>query len=141
MRRRLLPSLLLLPLLVLVLAWGAARGQQQQQQRQHHHGHHHHHHDDDNSEAGGGLYAFGPHRRHPRGYYEQKFLAWLDRFHVTLQGGRQEYARRLDIFAANDDFIVERNAANRSYTLGHNAFSHLTLDEFHARFKLGTCVV
>lgn len=36
------------------------------------------------------------------------------------------------------DLITAHNlAGNESYSLGHNAYSHLTLDEFHQRFRLG----
>ena len=37
----------------------------------------------------------------------------------------------------NDKFISLTNAKNLSYTLGHNKFSHLSVDEFRAFVHLG----
>lgn len=47
-----------------------------------------------------------------------------------------EFVRRLDVWAANHDYIEHINAQNHSYKLGHNRYSHMTLDEFHQRFKV-----
>lgn len=50
-------------------------------------------------------------------------------------------------FADNDDYIHHHNHGTKSssfaetYRLGHNEYSHLTLDEFHARFQLGTSLL
>ena len=57
------------------------------------------------------------------------YVCYADKSHLTDQTNT-----RTD----NDDHIHAHNHhGNASYTLGHNPYSHLTLDEFHARFKLG----
>jgi sensor domain CHASE-containing protein len=54
-------------------------------------------------------------------------------FDVEYESGA-EFVRRLSVWADNEDRILRHNAGNHSsYTLGHNAFSHLSLDEFHQR--------
>ncbi|TFJ81233.1 hypothetical protein NSK_007450 [Nannochloropsis salina CCMP1776] len=77
--------------------------------------------------------------RHPLKHYEEKFRAWIQAYKVRINEGH-EWRHRLHIFADNDDYIHEHNThanASTSYLLGHNEYSHLTLDEFHARFQLG----
>lgn len=41
-------------------------------------------------------------------------------------------AKALSAYSANDAIIQTHNAQNLSYSLGHNAFSDLTWDEFHS---------
>jgi KDEL-tailed cysteine endopeptidase len=43
----------------------------------------------------------------------------------------------LQNFANNDDLINTHNAGKSTYTLGHNKFSHMSLDEWRAFVKLG----
>jgi len=40
-------------------------------------------------------------------------------------------------FANNDDIITQTNNQNLSYTLGHNQFSHLSVEEYREYVKLG----
>jgi len=43
----------------------------------------------------------------------------------------------LQNFANNDDLIETHNAGNATYTLGHNRFSHMNIDEWRAFVRLG----
>jgi len=47
-----------------------------------------------------------------------------------------EYMTRMENFVANHETIVAHNSENHSYTLGHNAFSDMTWEEFKAE-RLG----
>jgi hypothetical protein len=43
----------------------------------------------------------------------------------------------LENFSNNDDIIEAHNALNSTYTLGHNQFSHLNVDEWRQFVRLG----
>lgn len=43
----------------------------------------------------------------------------------------------LNNFANNEDFIEETNAKNLPYTLGHNQFSGMTVEEWRLTVRLG----
>jgi C1A family cysteine protease len=61
-----------------------------------------------------------------------KFEAWKTQFvkqYATVEG--ESAAMRA--FTANDAIINEHNGKGLSYTLGHNKFSDLTWEEFHAK--------
>jgi KDEL-tailed cysteine endopeptidase len=73
---------------------------------------------------------------HPREKYEVLFADWLTEHDVQIANGK-EFVQRLQYFADNHDIIEGHNAAQTSYKLAHNEYSHLTLAEFHERFQLG----
>jgi len=74
---------------------------------------------------------------HDRGYYEAKFYEWLQNFEMKIENGRH-FVRMLENFANNDDIIEAHNAnKNNTFTLGHNKFSHLSLEEWREYVKLG----
>lgn len=66
--------------------------------------------------------------------YEGEFVAWLKTHHLTFSDAL-EYARRLETYIANDVYILTHNLQENSFKLGHNAFSHLTNEEFRQRFN------
>ncbi|DBA03706.1 TPA: hypothetical protein N0F65_004123, partial [Lagenidium giganteum] len=67
--------------------------------------------------------------------YEKQFEEWMARHHMSFDDIR-EYAKRLEVFIDNDLFIEEHNQRlGRSFTLGHNEYSHLTFDEFQSMKK------
>jgi len=74
--------------------------------------------------------------RHDRAYYESKFFNWLASFGFKPQSG-ETFVHWLQNFANNDDIIEKHNAGNATYTLGHNQFSHMSLDEFREYVHLG----
>jgi len=73
---------------------------------------------------------------HERGYYEAKFFNWLAEHGVKARDGAH-FVHMLQNFANNDDIIESNNKANTTYQLGHNQFSHLSLDEWRDYVKLG----
>jgi len=73
---------------------------------------------------------------HDRAHYEAKFFDWLQEFKVEVKNG-EHFTHMLQNFANNDDIIEQTNAQKLSYTLGHNAFSHMSIEEFVAHFNLG----
>lgn len=42
----------------------------------------------------------------------------------------EDFSKRMEIFCDNLEFIDTHNARNKTYTLGLNAFAHLTHEEF-----------
>jgi len=73
---------------------------------------------------------------HDRAYYEQKFYEWIS-VHKVEAGSGARFVQMLQNFANNDDLIEAHNAQKLSYTLGHNQFSHMSLDEFREYVRLG----
>jgi len=67
--------------------------------------------------------------------YEKEFKAWMAAHGKSFD--KEELEGRLAVFADNHDYIQEINSQNRTYTLGHNEYSAMTLDEFHEQMKLG----
>ena len=70
-----------------------------------------------------------------REYYEKKFFVWMKEY-LEVPVKKSELFERLEAFADNDDFITAHNANSdeNGYTLGHNAFSHLTWSEFKSNY-------
>lgn len=64
--------------------------------------------------------------------YESRFVDWMKEHNVEIKDG-EDFVRRLDVWAENDDHIETHNSGNATYTLGHNKFSHLTSEEFQVR--------
>ena len=73
---------------------------------------------------------------HDRAYYEEKFFNWMQTHQITPPSG-EHFIKMLQNFANNDDLIETHNGKNLSYSLGHNQFSHMSIDEWRAYVKLG----
>jgi len=71
-----------------------------------------------------------------REVYEGAFADHLAKYGITLKDGA-EFVSRLQTFADNFDYIEQHNAGNSSYKMALNAYSHLTLEEFHVAVNLG----
>lgn len=67
-----------------------------------------------------------------------KFHSWME-YHGKEYSSQEEKLHRLRTWVENDVFIHEHNEQEPkpSYTLGHNAFSDMTPDEFERHFNLG----
>mmetsp|Transcript_69891 Transcript_69891/g.194363 ORF Transcript_69891/g.194363 Transcript_69891/m.194363 type:complete len:345 (-) Transcript_69891:149-1183(-) len=73
---------------------------------------------------------------HDRSYYEAKFIDWLNKFEVKLENGAH-FVKALENFITNDDHITEHNSKKSTYQLGHNKFSHMSVDEWREAVHLG----
>mmetsp|Transcript_17327 Transcript_17327/g.18790 ORF Transcript_17327/g.18790 Transcript_17327/m.18790 type:complete len:347 (+) Transcript_17327:84-1124(+) len=73
---------------------------------------------------------------HDRAFYEEKFFEWLQEHKVEAASG-SHFVKLLQNFANNHDIIESHNAGNHTYTLGHNQFSHMSIDEWRAYVRLG----
>jgi C1A family cysteine protease len=78
---------------------------------------------------------------HELSFYEDNFFNWVSDYKVNI-GDDDNYDNRfydmLINFANNDDIIETHNAnTNKTYTLGHNQFSHLSFTEFKEYVHLG----
>jgi hypothetical protein len=73
---------------------------------------------------------------HDRAFYEEKFFEWLSEHKVEANSG-SNFVHMLQNFANNHDLIEAHNAGNHSYTLGHNKFSHMNIDEWRAYVHMG----
>lgn len=62
-----------------------------------------------------------------------KFLTWMKEHNVRFNTPK-EFNYRLGVFAQTEAKILKTNAAQSSYKLAHNQFSHLTLEEFTAKY-------
>lgn len=69
-----------------------------------------------------------------RTYYEEKFFNWLEKhnmYHLS------NLVHALENFIQNDQYIEDHNAKNKSFTLGHNQFSHMSSEEWATYVKGG----
>jgi len=73
---------------------------------------------------------------HERGYYEEKFVNWMKEHNIEVGNG-QLFTHFLENFINNDKIIEEHNNQNLSYTLGHNQFSHMDVNEWREAMRLG----
>jgi len=73
---------------------------------------------------------------HDRGYYEEKFVNWLQTHKLNTPTG-STFVNWLQNFANNDDVIETHNAKKSTYKLGHNKYSHMSNEEFRDYMKLG----
>jgi C1A family cysteine protease len=77
---------------------------------------------------------------HDRKFYEEKFYEWLQEFksHPSVQvRDGDHFVHLLQNFANNHDLIETHNAQNLTYTLGHNAFSHMSYEEWVEYMRFG----
>ncbi len=58
-----------------------------------------------------------------------RFSTWMNRFNIESKD-ETHLAHIFDNWISNDKYIEEVNGQNRSFTLGHNAFSGMNSDEF-----------
>ena len=72
-----------------------------------------------------------------RAYYEEKFYDWLQKYEHLRPKNGETFLHMLKNFANNDDIIELTNAEKLPYKLGHNEFSHMSLDEFKDYYRLG----
>jgi cathepsin L len=73
---------------------------------------------------------------HDRAYYEAKFFNWMQEHGVKPAVG-EKFVKWLENFANNDDIIESHNAKESSYKLGHNKFSHMSVEEWKVYVGLG----
>ena len=72
-----------------------------------------------------------------REYYEEKFFNWLQTHGIKPADGGL-FTHYLRNFIDNDDYISAHNAKkDTTYQLGHNAFSHMTVEEWRQAVRLG----
>lgn len=60
------------------------------------------------------------------------FEAWKNEFGVQCCETKDEYIYRLGVFAAVDAEINAHNRAGHTWKMGHNAMSHMTIEEIEA---------
>jgi hypothetical protein len=71
-------------------------------------------------------------------FYVAELFDYILEYNLTLQGGGEEFVRRVDIFAENYDRIQHHNEHVSKYKLGINQFSHLTFNEFKDTVRSAT---
>merc|ERR1719267_318176 len=72
-----------------------------------------------------------------RDYYVGKFYDWMQKFEHLRPKDGETFLHMLKNFANNDDIIETSNAQKLSYKLGHNEFSHMSIEEFRDYMRLG----
>lgn len=61
----------------------------------------------------------------------ERFSQWMKDFHIRFEN--EEHRQHVfSNWIANDEYIMTRNAENRTYTLGHNLLSGLNAEEYRA---------
>jgi C1A family cysteine protease len=73
---------------------------------------------------------------HNQQFYENKFSLWFAEFKDQIEKVQNEnhFFHMFQNFAHNDDLIERHNIQNLSYTLGHNAFSHMSFEEWSGEY-------
>lgn len=74
---------------------------------------------------------------HDRSFYEEKFFNWLQEHKSVVARDGKHFVEMLMNFANNEDLIQATNKKNLSYKLGHNQFSHMSVEQFREHVKLG----
>ena len=72
-----------------------------------------------------------------------RFYSWAETHKIDVPEGEHELLRLLTNWKNNDRIIDETNAKNLTYTLGHNAFSGMSSEEFaeHMHFGLNREII
>ena len=66
-----------------------------------------------------------------------RFYNWAETHKISVPEGEHEFLHLLTNWKNNDRIIDETNAKNLTYTLGHNAFSGMSSDEFAEHMHFG----
>jgi len=66
-----------------------------------------------------------------------RFYSWAEANKIDLPDGDNELMRVFTNWKKNDEIIEETNAKNLTYTLGHNAYSGMSVNEFAERMHFG----
>ena len=66
-----------------------------------------------------------------------RFYNWAETHKISVPEGEHEFLRLLTNWKNNDQIIDETNAKNLTYTLGHNAFSGMSSEEFAEHMHFG----
>ena len=66
-----------------------------------------------------------------------RFYNWAETHKISVPEGEHEFLHLLTNWKINDRIIDETNAKNLTYTLGHNAFSGMSSDEFAEHMHFG----
>jgi cathepsin L len=66
-----------------------------------------------------------------------RFYLWAETHKITVPEGEHEFLHLLTNWKNNDRIIEETNAKNLTYTLGHNAFSGMSSEEFAEHMHFG----
>jgi C1A family cysteine protease len=66
-----------------------------------------------------------------------RFYNWAETHKIAVPEGEHEFLHLLTNWKNNDRIIDETNAKNLTYTLGHNAFSGMSSDEFAEHMHFG----
>jgi C1A family cysteine protease len=66
-----------------------------------------------------------------------RFYNWAETHKISVPEGEHEFLHLLTNWKNNDKIIDETNSKNLTYTLGHNAFSGMSLDEFAEHMHFG----
>ncbi|CAM9527949.1 unnamed protein product [Sphacelaria rigidula] len=77
---------------------------------------------------------------HPLEYYSPKFIGWALKHGVWFDSV-SEGVHALKNFARADDKIALHDSEETGYTIGHNAYSHMSWEEFRDHFSLGKGMV
>lgn len=67
----------------------------------------------------------------------ERFYEWAETHKIALPEGDHEFLHILTNWKNNDQIIEETNAKNLTYTLGHNAFSGMSSEEFAEHMHFG----
>jgi len=67
----------------------------------------------------------------------ERFYNWAETHKIAVPEGEHEFLHLLTNWKNNDRIIDESNAKNLTYTLGHNAFSGMSSDEFAEHMHFG----
>ena len=66
-----------------------------------------------------------------------RFYNWAETHKIAVPEGEHEFLHLLTNWKNNDRIIEETNAKNLTYTLGHNAFSGMSSEEFAEHMHFG----
>tara|TARA_B100000035_G_scaffold53812_1_gene42230 strand:+ start:6004 stop:7122 length:1119 start_codon:yes stop_codon:yes gene_type:complete len=68
--------------------------------------------------------------------WKDRYDRWINEFNIRVNND-DHYNSMFQTWVLNDKYIEEVNAKNLTYTLGHNEYSGMNIDEFRDHFSIG----
>ena len=70
-------------------------------------------------------------------FWKDKYDSWINKYNIRIEND-DHYNSMFSTWVKNDKYIDEVNAKNLTYSLGHNEYSGMNIEEFREHFSIGS---